>query len=48
MSKVEPTGLGGSMNVTFACNGYKLHTVNFCGSALVEGSKRTVVGMLWL
>ena len=45
MSKVEPTGLGGSMNVTFACNGCKLRTVNFCGSALVEGSKRTVVGL---
>ena len=27
MSKVEPIGLGGSMNVTFACNGCKLRTV---------------------
>lgn len=42
--KVEPTGLGGSMNVVFACNGCELRTINFCGSALVEGSKRTVVG----
>ena len=45
VSKVEPTGLGGCTNVTFACNGCKLRTVNFCGSALVEGSKRTVVGL---
>ena len=45
MSKVEPTGLGGCMNVSFACNGCKLRTVNFCGSALVEGSKRTIVGL---
>ena len=45
MSKVEPTGLGGCKNVTFACNGCKLRTVNFCGSALVEGSTRTVVGL---
>ena len=45
MSKVEPTGPGGCMNVTFACSGYKLRTVNFCGSALVECSKRTVVGL---
>ena len=45
MSKVEPTGLGGCTNVTFACNGCKLRIVNFCGPALVEGSKRTVVGL---
>ena len=43
VSKVEPTCLGGSMNVTFACNGCKLCTVNFSGSVLVEGSKQTVV-----
>ena len=43
--KVEPTGLGGSMNVVFACNGCELRTVNFHGSALVESSKRTVVGL---
>ena len=45
VSNVEPTGLGGCTNVTFACNGCKLRTVNFCGSALVKGSKRTVVGL---
>lgn len=45
VTKVEPTGLGGSMNVAFACNGCELRTVNFSGSALVEGSKRTVVGL---
>lgn len=45
VTKVEPTGFGGSMNVAFACNGCELRTVNFSGSALVEGSKRTVVGL---
>jgi len=44
-AKVEPTGLGGSMNVGFVCNGCTSRTVKFCGSALVEGSKRTVVGL---
>lgn len=39
-----PTGLGGSMNVLFVCNGCESRTVNFCGS-LVEGSRRTVVGL---
>lgn len=43
--KVEPTSLGGSMNLVFAYNGCELHTVNFHGSALVESSKRTVVGL---
>ena len=33
------------MNVFFACNGCELRTVNFHGSALVESSKRTVVGL---
>lgn len=45
MAKVEPTGFGGTMNVTFACNGCKLPNANFYGSTLVEGSKRTVVGL---
>lgn len=45
VSKVEPTGLGGTMSVVFACNGCELCTVNFSGSAFVEGSKRTVVGL---
>lgn len=44
-AKVEPTGLGGSMNVVFVCNGCTSRTVKFCGSVLVEGSKRTVVGL---
>ena len=43
--KVEPTGLGGSMNVSFACNGRKLRNVNFRGSAFVESSRQTVVGL---
>ena len=46
VANVEPTGLGGTMNVVLACNACKLHTVNFCSSALVEGSKRTVVDLL--
>ena len=33
------------MNVVFVCNGCTSRTVKFCGSALVEGSKRTVVGL---
>lgn len=45
VSKVEPVGLGGSMNVVFCCNSCELRTVNFQGSALVEGSKGTVVGL---
>ena len=43
--EIRSTGLGGSMNICFACNSCKLRTVNFQGSALVEGTKRTVVGM---
>ena len=42
---MEPTGLGGTLNVTFLCNGCQLRSVNFNGSALVEGSRRTVVGL---
>ena len=45
VAKVKPTGLGGSMNVAFACNRCELRMVNFSGSALVEGSKQTVVGL---
>lgn len=33
------------MNVVFVCNGCAFRTVNVCGSALVKGSKRTVVGL---
>lgn len=43
--KVEPTGLGGTMNVSIACNGCVLRNVNFRGSALVESSRPTVVGL---
>lgn len=43
--KVEPTGLGGSMNVVFAYNGCELRTIKFCASALVESSKHRVVGL---
>ena len=45
VTKVEPTGLGGTLNVTFLCNGCQLRSENFNGSALVEGSRRTVVGL---
>ena len=44
-TKVEPNGTGGTLNVTFNCNGCHERIVNFRGSALVEGSKRTVVGL---
>ena len=45
VSKVEPVGLGGTMNVVFCCNSCDLRRINFKGSTLVEGSKRTVVGL---
>ena len=45
VSKVEPTGLGGSLNVWFMCSGCEKRSLMFQGSALVEGSKRTVVGL---
>ena len=45
MAKVEPEGVGGTINITFACNSCELRNVKFQGSALVEGSKRTVVGL---
>ena len=38
-------GLGGSINITFTCNGCQLRTVQFKGSALLENSRRTVVGL---
>lgn len=45
VAKVKPVGLGGSLNALFRCNNCTLRTVNFQGSALVEGAKRTVVGL---
>ena len=45
LSKVEAVGQGGSLNATFTCTSCTLHSVNFQGSALVEGSRRTVVGL---
>ena len=44
-TRVESTGLGGSMNILFVCNNCKLRKANFQGSALVEGSKRAVIGL---
>ena len=44
MTKVESTGLGGTINVHFQCNGCDIRSLAFQGSSLVEGSKRTVVG----
>ena len=38
-------GLGGSINITFACNGCHSRNVCFKGSAMVEHSRRTVVGL---
>ena len=45
VSKIEPTGLGGSLNVFFMCSGCEKRALAFQGSAFVEGSKRTVVGL---
>lgn len=45
VAKVETIGLGGTLKIAFSCNGCDMRTVNFNGSALVEGSKRTVVGL---
>ena len=44
-TKVEPNGNGGTLNVIFSCNGCHDRIVKFRGSALIEGSKRTVVGL---
>lgn len=44
-SKVETVGLGGAINITFACSGCQLRSVNFQGSSMVEASRRTVVGL---
>ncbi|CAB4009242.1 Hypothetical predicted protein [Paramuricea clavata] len=45
VAKVETIGLGGTLKIAFSCNGCDMRTVNFNGLALVEGSKRTVVGL---
>lgn len=45
VTKVEPVNLGGTMNVVFSCSSCEFRRINFEGSALVEGSKRTVVGL---
>jgi hypothetical protein len=45
VAKVEAIGLGGTLKIAFSCNDCDMRTVNFNCSALVEGSKRTVVGL---
>ena len=45
MSTVQLIGLGGSLNATFVCDDCKQRTVQFQGSAMVEGYRRTVVGL---
>ena len=42
---MEPIGLGGSINIQFACSQCTIRAVKFQGSSLVEGSKRTVIGL---
>ena len=37
LAKVEPVGLGGSLNAVFTCNSCTLRTVNFQGSPLGAG-----------
>ena len=44
-TKVEPNGNGGTLNVISSSNGCHHRIVNFRGAALVEGPKRTVVGL---
>ena len=45
LTKVEKGGLGASLNAVFKCNSCSLQTVNFQRLALVDGSKRTVMGL---
>jgi len=45
IKELQPTGLGGSLNVTFVCNSCCFRNLKFEGSAHVEGSKRTVVAL---
>ena len=45
LTKVEKGGLGASLNAVFKCNSCTLQTVNFQRLALVDGSKRTVMGL---
>ena len=46
LAKVQQVGLGGSLILlVFTCNSCTLRTINFQGSAPVEGSKRTVAGL---
>ena len=45
VTKVQPTGIGGTLNLTFSCSDCQLRKINFSGSMYVEGSKRTVVGL---
>ena len=44
-AKIETVGLGGTLSVSFKCNGCDSWSVTFEGSAHVEGSRRTVVGL---
>ena len=44
-AKVESVGLGGTINILFVCTECSMRKVNFQGSTVVEGSKRTVIGL---
>ena len=44
-TKVQPTGISGTLNLTFSCSDCQLRKINFSGLMYVEGSKRTVVGL---
>ena len=41
----ETVGLGGTINITFACSGCQLRSVSFQGSSMVEALRRTLVGL---
>ena len=45
VTKVEPTALGGTIDVLSQCNRREIHSLAFQGSPLVERSKRTVAGL---
>ena len=44
-TRVETVGLGGTINITFACSGCQMRSVSFQGSSMVEASRRTLVGL---
>ena len=44
-AKIETVGLGGTLSISFKCNACDSRNVTFEGSARVEGSRQTVIGL---